>query len=72
MNVSIYIKPLEILDYNTISKNHLLSIPLFTNGSLRYTLNLISKKSIKMNKTRYELIDYGSGQLNSVILIGLT
>lgn len=50
-------KSIGNFDYNSIHRNHLIRIPIFINGVLKYTLNLISKKNVIMTKLRLEIIE---------------
>ena len=51
------VKTIGSFNYNVITKNNFISIPIFISGKLSYTLNLISKKRIKMNKIKLELVE---------------
>ena len=44
-------------DFNKISNINVLSIPIFKHGLVKYHLNLLSNKRVKINKSRTELIE---------------
>ena len=51
------IKTTGHFDYNTALNYNLLSIPIFVDGNLKYTLNLISKKKVRYSKRIQDLVE---------------